>query len=129
MAFNFTGSSTSYIEINSNFTEDKVAYIEANSALSFSYKINTMPTEQVQLGMKCEQGCGGELNITNELKNSALNTWQTMSVDLTCFAKKGVDFARVTSPFIIKTAGEFRVSVADISFEPQSANSATVKCE
>jgi hypothetical protein len=52
-----------------------------------------------------------------------------MSVDLTCFAKKGVDFARVTSPFIIKTAGEFRVSVADISFEPQSANSATVKCE
>ena len=129
MAFNFTGSSTSYIEINSNFTEDKVAYIEANSALSFSYKINTMPTEQVQLGMKCEQGCGGELNITNELKNSALNTWQTMSVDLTCFTKKGVDFARVTSPFIIKTAGEFSVSVADISFKPQSANSATVKCE
>ena len=129
MAFNFTGSSTSYIEINSNFTEDKVAYIEANSALSFSYKINTMPTEQVQLGMKCEQGCGGELNITNELKNSALNTWQTMSVDLTCFAKKGVDFARVTSPFIIKTAGELSVSVADISFKPQSANSATVKCE
>ena len=129
MTFNFTGSSTSYIEINSNFTEDKVAYIEANSALSFSYKINTMPTEQVQLGMKCEQGCGGELNITNELKNSALNTWQTMSVDLTCFAKKGVDFARVTSPFIIKTAGEFSVSVADIGFEPQNAKSATVKCE
>lgn len=129
MAFNFTGSSTSYIEINSNFTEDKVAYIEANSTLSFSYKINTMPTEQVQLGMKCEQGCGGELNITNELKNSALNTWQTMSIDLTCFAKKGVDFARVTSPFIIKTAGELSVSVADISFKPQSANSATVKCE
>ncbi|MEG3758997.1 glycoside hydrolase family 3 N-terminal domain-containing protein [Pseudoalteromonas carrageenovora] len=129
MAFNFIGSSASYIEINSNFTEDKVAYIEANSALSFSYKINTMPTEQVQLGMKCEQGCGGELNITNELKNPALNTWQTMSIDLTCFAKKGVDFARVTSPFIIKTAGELSVSVADISFKPQSANSATVKCE
>ena len=129
MAFNFTGFSTSYIEINSNFTEDKVAYIEANSALSFSYKINTMPTEQVQLGMKCEQGCGGELNITNELKNSALNTWQTMSIDLTCFAKKGVDFARVTSPFIIKTAGELSVSVADISFKPQSDNIATVKCE
>ena len=129
MAFNFIGSSASYIEINSNFTEDKVAYIEANSALSFSYKINTMPTEQVQLGMKCEQGCGGELNITNELKNSALNTWQTMSIDLTCFAKKGVDFARITSPFIIKTAGELSVSVADISFEPQSAKSAVVKCE
>ncbi|WP_277054335.1 glycoside hydrolase family 3 protein [Pseudoalteromonas marina] len=129
MAFNFIGPSPSYIEINSNFTEDKVAYIEANSALSFSYKINTMPTKQVQLGMKCEQGCGGELNITNELKNSALNTWQTMSVDLTCFTKKGVDFARVTSPFIFKTAGEFSVSVADISFKPQSANSATVKCE
>jgi beta-glucosidase len=79
--------------------------------------------------MKCEQGCGGELNITNELKNSALNTWQTMSIDLTCFAKKGVDFARVTSPFIIKTAGELSVSVADISFKPQSDNIATVKCE
>ncbi|MFP3423531.1 glycoside hydrolase family 3 protein [Pseudoalteromonas sp. SIMBA_162] len=129
MTFNFTGSSTSYIEINSNFTEDKVAYSEANSALSFSYKINTMPTEQVQLGMKCEQGCGGELNITNELKNSALNTWQTMSVDLTCFTKKGVDFARVTSPFIIKTAGELSVSVADIGFEPQNAKSAKIKCE
>jgi beta-glucosidase len=52
-----------------------------------------------------------------------------MSIDLTCFAKKGVDFARITSPFIIKTAGELSVSVADISFEPQSAKSAVVKCE
>ncbi|MFT7568122.1 MAG: beta-glucosidase, partial [Pseudoalteromonas distincta] len=58
-----------------------------------------------------------------------LNTWQTMSIDLTCFAKKGVDFARVTSPFIIKTAGELNVSVADISFEPQGAETAKIKCE
>jgi len=52
-----------------------------------------------------------------------------MSIDLTCFAKKGVDFARVTSPFIIKTAGELNVSVADISFEPQGAETAKIKCE
>ncbi|MBH0041868.1 glycoside hydrolase family 3 protein [Pseudoalteromonas sp. SWXJZ10B] len=129
MQFNFDGTAASYIEINSNFTEDKVAYIEANSALSFSYKVNQIPSSQTYLAMKCEQGCGGELDITNELKNADLNTWQTMSIDLTCFAKKGVDFARVTSPFIIKTAGELNVSVADISFEPQSAKTAKIKCE
>ncbi|MBH0090593.1 exo 1,3/1,4-beta-D-glucan glucohydrolase [Pseudoalteromonas sp. NSLLW218] len=129
MQFNFDGTASSYIEINSNFTEDKVAYIEANSALSFSYKVNQIPSSHTYLAMKCEQGCGGELDITNELENADLNTWQTMSIDLTCFAKKGVDFARVTSPFIIKTAGELSVSVADISFEPQSAKSAVVKCE
>jgi beta-glucosidase len=129
MQFNFDGTASSYIEINSNFTEDKVAYIEANSALSFSYKVNQIPSSHTYLAMKCEQGCGGELDITNELENADLNTWQTMSIDLTCFAKKGVDFARITSPFIIKTAGELSVSVADISFEPQSAKSAMVKCE
>ena len=129
MQFNFDGTASSYIEINSNFTEDKVAYIEANSALSFSYKVNQIPSSHTYLAMKCEQGCGGELDITNELENADFNTWQTMSIDLTCFAKKGVDFARITSPFIIKTAGELSVSVADISFEPQSAKSAVVKCE
>ncbi|GAA59527.1 beta-glucosidase [Pseudoalteromonas sp. BSi20652] len=129
MQFYFDGTAANYIEINSNFTEDKVAYIEANSALSFSYKVNQIPSSQTYLAMKCEQGCGGELDITSDLENADLNTWQTMSIDLTCFAKKGVDFARVTSPFIIKTAGELNVSVADISFEPQSAKSAVVKCE
>lgn len=129
MQFSFDGTAISYIEINSNFTEDKVAYIEANSALSFSYKVNQIPSSQTYLVMKCEQGCGGELDITNELENADLNTWQTMSIDLTCFAKKGVDFARVTSPFIIKTAGELNVSVADISFEPQGAETAKIKCE
>ena len=129
MQFSFDGTAISYIEINSNFTEDKVAYIEANSALSFSYKVNKIPSSPVYLAMKCEQGCGGELDLTNELKKTDLNTWQTMSIDLTCFAEKGIDFARVTSPFIIKTAGEFSVSVADISFEPQGANTAKVSCE
>ncbi len=129
MQFNFDGTAPSYIEINSNFTEDKVAYIEANSALSFSYKVNQIPSSHTYLAMKCEQGCGGELDITSDFENADLNTWQTMSIDLTCFAKQGVDFARVTSPFIIKTAGELSVSVSDISFKPQSAKSAVVKCE
>lgn len=128
MAFVFAGDGLATAEINSNFTEDKVAYIEASSALSFDYKVNSTPSSALYVAMTCEHGCGGRIDITDELKKSPLDTWQTLSIDLTCFSKQGVDFARVTSAFSLQTEGEAAISVANINFAPEGANKAMVTC-
>lgn len=128
MSFVFTGTDKAIAEINSNFTEDKVAYIEANSALSFDYKVNSTPSSDFYIAMTCEHGCGGKINISNEIKTSPKNTWNKLSIDLRCFAEKGVDFARVTSPFSMQTQGSAAISIANVNFVPHSAKQATMTC-
>ncbi|BDF94509.1 exo 1,3/1,4-beta-D-glucan glucohydrolase [Pseudoalteromonas sp. KAN5] len=128
LSFVFKGNELAIAEINSNFTEDKVAYIEANSTLSFDYKVKSTPSSALYIAMTCEQGCGGRIDISQVLNNSALNTWQTLSIDLKCFADKGVDFARVTSPFSLQSEGQAEISVANINFVPEGVKQGALTC-
>jgi beta-glucosidase len=60
---------------------------------------------------------------------SLLSKWQSVSIDLKCFADKGVNFASLTSPFSLHSSGEASVSVSDIQFVPNKVDEATLKCE
>jgi beta-glucosidase len=127
--FIFDGTASAKAEVNSSFTEDKVAYIEANSTLTFDYKVISKATQPVTLGMTCEYNCGASIDITKTLNDTAPNEWQTMSIDLACYKELGVDFSKITSPFTIETQGKLGVSVANISFVPNSAGQASFSCK
>ncbi|MBQ4833166.1 glycoside hydrolase family 3 C-terminal domain-containing protein [Pseudoalteromonas sp. MMG010] len=127
--FTFDGSEIGKVEINSSFTEDKLAYIEADSSLQFDYKVNSKPSDAVELSMTCEYNCGASIDITKTLQDSELNEWKTMSIDLACYKQLGVDFAKITSPFTVKTKGELGLSVANISFVPNKADTSTMSCQ
>ena len=69
----FDGSSMAGVNIFSNFPEDLRAYTDEQSVLSFAVRLESTPTEPVNLVMICESDCKGSLDITSLLINNSLN--------------------------------------------------------
>jgi beta-glucosidase len=125
----FDGSSMASVNIFSNFPEDLRAYTDEQSVLSFAVRLESTPTEPVNLVMICESDCKGSLDITSLLINNSLNEWHKVTIDLACFKKAGTDFSKVMSPFNLSTSGEVSLSFADINLMPQSTEQATMSCD
>ena len=126
--FNFDGSEKASAEIVTSFAEDTITYVEANGVISFDIKLNQPLGNELSLAM-CSGECGESINLSNVVDTSLLSKWQSVSIDLKCFADKGVNFASLTSPFSLHSSGEASVSVSDIQFVPNKADEATLKCE
>ncbi|KTF14315.1 glycoside hydrolase family 3 protein [Pseudoalteromonas sp. 10-33] len=126
--FNFDGSEKASAEIVTSFAEDTITYVEANGVISFDIKLNQPLGNELSLAM-CSGECGESINLSNVVDTSLLSKWQSVSIDLKCFADKGVNFASLTSPFSLHSSGEASVSVSDIQFVPNKVDEATLKCE
>jgi beta-glucosidase len=124
----FDGSDIAKVHIFSNFPKDLRAYQEANSTLMLTIRVDKMPTDAVNLTMLCEDECSGTLDITPLLKAGKVNEWQEVSIDLACFIKAGVDFAKIMSPFTLSTQGKASLSFSDIHLAPQMAKQAHLSC-
>jgi beta-glucosidase len=55
-------------------------------------------------------------------------TWQTLSVDLACFAQNATDFSKVGIPFALRSQGPLSLSLSDIRIVPHAANKADIGC-
>ena len=126
--FNFNGSEKASAEIVTSFAEDTITYVEANGVISFDIKLNQALGNELSLAM-CSGECGESINLANVVDSSLLSKWQSVSIDLKCFADKGVNFASLTSPFSLHSSGKASVSVSDIKFVPNKADEATLKCK
>jgi len=126
--FNFNGSEKASAEIVTSFAEDTITYVEANGVISFDIKLNQALGNELSLAM-CSGECGEIINLATVVDSSLLSKWQSVSIDLKCFADKGVNFASLTSPFSLRSSGKASVSVSDIKFVPNKADEATLKCK
>ena len=126
--FNFDGSEKASAEIVTSFAEDTITYVEANGVISFDIKLNQALGNELSLAM-CSGECGESINLAKVVDSSLLSKWQSVSIDLKCFADKGVNFASLTSPFSLHSSGKASVSVSDIKFVPNKADEATLKCK
>ena len=126
--FNFNGSEKASAEIVTSFAEDTITYVEANGVISFDIKLNQALGNELSLAM-CSGECGESINLANVVDSSLLSKWQSVSIDLKCYADKGVNFASLTSPFSLRSSGKASVSVSDIKFVPNKADEATLKCK
>ena len=127
--FNFSGAEKASAEIVTSFAEDTIAYVEANSVISFDIKLNEALTNDVALAMTCSGECGASIDLANVVDKTIENKWQSVSIDLGCFADKGVNFANLTSPFSLRSNGKASISVANIQFVPNKAGEATLSCK
>ena len=129
-AITFDGKELASIHLTSSFSEDLRAYNEVSSALTFNLLINQYPTKSVSLAMLCEgeNKCGVELDVTQLFSSLTLNQWQSVSIDLACFTHKGLNTAKLITPFKLSTLGELSLSFADISLKPHSAEQASITC-
>ena len=84
---------------------------EANGELSlvFEYRVDAAPTAPVGVAME-----GTAFPITGALRDAAAGQWATFAIPLRCFARGGVDMSRVTTPFVISTAGRLELSISDV---------------
>ncbi|WP_286890306.1 glycoside hydrolase family 3 N-terminal domain-containing protein [Pseudoalteromonas sp. ESRF-bin5] len=126
--FNFDGSEKASAEIVTSFAEDTITYVEANGVISFDIKLNQALGNELSLAM-CSGECGESINLANVVDSRLLSKWQSVSIDLKCFADKGVNFASLTSPFSLHSSSKASVSVSDIKFVPNKADEATFKCK
>ncbi|GAA80987.1 exo 1,3/1,4-beta-D-glucan glucohydrolase [Pseudoalteromonas sp. BSi20495] len=127
--FNFSGAEKASAEIVTSFAEDTIAYVEANSVISFDIKLNEVLTSDIALAMTCSGECGASIDLANVVDKAIENKWQSVSIDLGCFADKGVNFANLTSPFSLRSNGKASISVANIQFLPNMAGEATLSCK
>jgi beta-glucosidase len=57
------------------------------------------------------------------------DTWTNISIDLQCFVDEGIDFTGLVVPFELGSSGKASLSVADIQFTPNAAESASISCQ
>lgn len=123
------------IASKSYFREDMSNELINNSALSFMVKSDADITEPVLLIMSCESegdalgSCRGTVNLTEKLNAIPKGTWQTVSVDLRCFAKQGVEFSKLVVPFHLVSTGNTSLDISDIQFKFDANDTATITCE
>jgi beta-glucosidase len=92
---------------------------EANGAVAIEidYRIDALGDGAVKLlayndGMK---PAGTGLDITAHLRDAKGKGWQTLSVPLSCFAKAGLDMAKVQVPLGINTSVTFDLTISRIA--------------
>jgi beta-glucosidase len=126
----FTGKESASVRLQSTFVEDLRQYIENDSALTVLVRKDQEFGEPVMLEMHCDEAdCQKSVNISAVMKGFTIHEWQELSVDLNCFVKQGVNFARLTVPFGITTAGQGVVSFSTMKLQPNKAKSATINCQ
>ncbi|WP_372626933.1 exo 1,3/1,4-beta-D-glucan glucohydrolase [Arsukibacterium sp.] len=116
------------VSISNAFPADLRSYQEANSALVLQLKRTGNAPDSVLLGMDCAQACSSTIDIAPQLQAMADDSWQTISVDLGCFAAKGADFSQIFTPVSLATSAPLILSVADVRLVPGGATSATISC-
>lgn len=123
------------IASKSFFREDISNELLNKSSLSFMIKPESAITEAVMLNMSCESegdapgSCRGSVDITENLKAMEKDKWHALSVDLQCFSQQGVDFSGLVVPFHLLSTGNIQLSVSDIEFSFDTADSASIKCK
>ena len=84
-------------------------------SLVFDYRVDSAPTEAVQVAMRCVgPTCAAAVPVTGVLRAAPAGEWRTLTVPLRCFARGGVNMGQVVSPLMISTGGRLSLSVSDV---------------
>lgn len=117
------------------FREDLARYQAVGGVLSMTVKRGDGVADKAIIGMHCESegdvpgSCRAQVDISTELQGLAAQQWQVLSIDLQCFASKGVQFDQMVMPFELYATGSMSLSFSDISIMPAGDKQATVHCQ
>ena len=126
-AISFNGKEAASVRLMAAFPSDLRSYVEKAGQLQMQIKVDQAADAPLMLGMQCGENCDGQFDISKQLK--AANDWQTLTVDLSCFAEQGVQLGQVFSPWQLATEGAWHVSIAKLSVTSAHTEDATVSCQ
>ncbi|AXT38454.1 glycoside hydrolase family 3 protein [Alteromonas sp. BL110] len=133
---NLDGNQLSGVKIvsESHFKEDLNQEFLAGSTISMLIKVTKKPSDNVYIAMNCESfgddagSCSGRLDISSIVDALPVDEWHPLNIDLQCFAKMGIKFDSLVSPFSLESAGAMQISLSEIGFIPQPSDEATFSC-
>ena len=105
-----------------------------SSALVFAVKRETDISSAVMISMLCgktsaeQDHCQASVDITKQLSQLPKDEWHELSVGLSCFDKAGVQFDKLTTAFSLTTSNAMTLSISDIYFSTNTADTATIQC-
>ena len=88
--------------------------------LAFNVKVDMPPKKPVDLRMDCSYPCTGKLDVSTLLLSMPPGHWQSVAVDLDCFANEGAELSQIDTPFLMGTSGPLRLEISDIRIETDS---------
>ncbi|WP_076419347.1 exo 1,3/1,4-beta-D-glucan glucohydrolase [Colwellia sp. UCD-KL20] len=118
------------IASKSSFREDFRPDLAQGSALKFMVKTTGRITQALTLSMECEgeDSCGASLDIKDTLNQLTPDTWETVSIDLTCFSKAGMKMGDLVVPFKLMPQSKVSLGLANIRIEPVNDDKLTIDC-
>lgn len=80
-------------------------------AISMTLRVEETGRGAVKQSMVCGEACEGELNITPLLKRLPDNSWEDVSIPVSCFTKKGLNPTNVEIPLKLEAQEGWKISV------------------
>ncbi len=103
---------------------------ETNGALALEIdaRIDAMPKGPVEVVLFATGSVeGAGIDISGALNDARGKGWQTLSIPLSCFPKRGADMTKVAIPFSLRAAGPLDLAVSRVALGTSGTN--MVKCE
>lgn len=122
--FSADGQAKATLAIRSNFPRDFRAFAQDEAVLDLQLKMDSKPTAPVTLAMRCNEQCGGEVDISQQLAQLPLGQWQQVQIALSCFTQQGLELAQVAVPLEISTTGTLQLSFSSLSLQSKPVASA-----
>jgi beta-glucosidase len=126
-AIRFNGQAMAGVNLAAAFPSDLRSYVENNGQLQIQIKVDKAAASPLWVGMGCGESCQGKFDITDNLEQSG--QWQTLNINLSCFAEQGVDLAQVFTPWQLSTQGDWHVSIAKLAITANAAEQGSVTCK
>jgi beta-glucosidase len=93
----------------------------AGGVLQFDLDVGALHQGGVSVKVGCGNGCERSVNLIEPARGWVGKGWQAVTLSLSCFARQGADFSRVTLPFALEGTGSGRVSVANVRISRTAA--------
>ncbi|TMP72782.1 beta-glucosidase [Pseudoalteromonas sp. S1609] len=126
-AIRFNSQALAEVNLAAAFPSDLRSYVENNGQLQMQIKVDKGATSPLWIAMGCGESCQGKFDITDNLEQSG--QWQTLNINLSCFAEQGVDLAQVFTPWQLSTQGDWHVSIAKLAITANAAEQSSVTCK
>jgi beta-glucosidase len=73
------------------------------------------PRSDVTLRVDCDYPCSGEIDLTATLAGAPTKQWRVYAIPLSCFAEKGADLTKVSSPAVVTTNAAMTLRISEIA--------------
>jgi beta-glucosidase len=82
--------------------------------LALDLKVEDLSKGGLKLKVACGPGCERSVSLLGPARSFAGKGWQQVALSMSCFAREGADFSKVSLPFALDADGAGRVSVAKV---------------